>query len=309
MNITQRQLRLFTATAAAGSLSGASQRLHLSQPAFTRALQALEAQLGVRLFERTTRRLALTAEGRRFLPAAQRLLAEMDQALAELHGQPAGLAGSVTIALGSAFGGSVMPALLKTWHAQHPAVRLALVDDNSRGITARVLQGEADLGIGSVLGAAPGLVTRVLLSAPLGLLAHPLHHRLPQRATMATAAALPLVKEADDTSVMQLLRAHGSPLVAAMERGVEVTSLSLQLALVHAGVGVAVLSALGASHPQAAGLRFVPLSPRVERQVVLMHRRDRPLRAPAQALVDALGPALAAAQLHAQVRREKHAES
>lgn len=303
MNLTQRQLLLFTTIAATRNLSRASERLHLSQPAFTRALQALEAQLGVRLFHRSTRALELSADGRRFLPAAQRLLADMQQALQDLQGRGDTLSGPVSLALGTAFGGCVLPAALQRLAQRHPAVRVQVRDDSSRGITARVLDGEVDFGIGSVLGPAPGLLTRSLLVAPLGLLAHPAHHRLPARASIASAARLPLVKEADDTSIMQLLRDQGSAWAAAMDGGTEVSSLSLQLALVRAGVGVALLSALAASHPEAHDLRFVPITPRLQRQVVLMQRRDRPLRPAAQALADMLDEVLPGLPLHPLVRR------
>jgi LysR family carnitine catabolism transcriptional activator len=298
MNLTQRQLQLFTTTAVTLNLSRAAERLHLSQPAFTRALQALEAQLGVRLFERSTRQMTLTADGQRFLPAAQRLLDDLRHAVADLQGQGTGLSGRVALALGSAFGGCVLPAALSAFGRAHPAVRVQLLDDNSQGITARVVQGEVDFGIGSVVGAAAGLVAHPLLQAPLGLLAHPAHHRLPARPSLARAQALPLVKEAEDTSIMQLLRSQGSPWAAAMEQGVEVSSLSLQLSLVQAGLGVAVLSALGASHPQASGLSFVPFGPRVWRQLFLLHRRDRPLRPAAQALAAAIQSALRQVDWH-----------
>ncbi len=302
MNLTQRQLQLFTTTAVTLNLTRAAEQLHLSQPAFTRALQALEGQLGLRLFARSTRRLALTADGQRFLPAAQRLLDDLRHAVADLQGHGAGLSGRVGVALGTAFGGSAMPAVLRAFGQAHPDVHVHLLDDNSQGITARVAQGEVDFGIGSVVGAAAGLVAQPLLRAPLGLLAHPGHHRLPARPSLARTHALPLLKEAEETSIMHLLRSLGSPWAAAMEHSVEVSSLSLQLSLVQAGIGVAVLSALGASHPQASGLQFVPFGPRSWRQLFLLHRRDRPLRPAAQAFADSIQEALPRVDWHPGVQ-------
>jgi LysR family transcriptional regulator, carnitine catabolism transcriptional activator len=304
MNVTQRQLQLFVAAAATLNITRASEVVHLSQPAFTRALRAFEAQLGVALFHRSTRRLALTADGRRFLPVAQRLLGDLAHAVAGIRSPRAGLGGTVEIATGTAFACTVLPPVLRQFTRAHPDVRVRLRDDNSEGVTSRVERGEVAFGIASVVGNAGGLATRRLLSAPLGLLAHPAHHRLPARPALARLAALPLIKEADDTSIMTLLRQHGSALVAAMERGIEVSSLAVQLALVRAGAGVAVLSALGASHPEARGLAFVALSPALRREVFMIHRRDRPLRAPAQALADAIDAALPGAPLHAAVRIE-----
>ena len=89
---------------------------------------------------------------------------------------------------------------------------------------------------------------------------------------------------------------------AQMEGGVEVSSLSIQLAMAQAGVGVAVLSALGASHPQARGMRFVPLRPAVRREVFLQQRRDRPLSASARVLRDALLAPLHVPEAHPSIR-------
>lgn len=301
MNITQRQLLLFTTAAATLNVTRASELVHLSQPAFTRALQALEAQLGVALFRRTTRSLALTAEGRRFLPDAQRLLADLEHAVRDLTGRRRGLSGIVSLAVGTAFACVVLPRVLRRFTQRHPDVRITLRDDNSQGITARVTNADVDFGIASVIGGSASLETRRLLTAPLGLLANPAYHTLPARPSLARLRSLPLVKEADDTSIMTLLRQHGSALVGPMERGIEASNLAVQLALVRAGVGVTVLSAMGASHPSTRGLAFVPLVPAIRRELFLMHRRDRPLHAPAQALADAIRAELPESPLDSRI--------
>lgn len=287
MNMTQRQLRFFVTTAALGNISRAAEALHISQPALTRALAVFEQQMAVTLFARTTRRLTLTPEGERFLPVARRLLIDLDDAAHTFTPQANGLHGRVSLAVGSAFGATVLPAVLQRYVAQYPAVRVCVVDDNSEGITRRVRQAEADLGIGTPVGDIDALHCQRLLSAPLGLLAHPAHFTLVSTEP-AQLAQLPLLKEGADTSIMQLLRLHGSPLVAQMAAGVEVSSLGIQLALARAGVGVAVLSALGASHRDAQDMVFTPLSPPVHRELFLMQRRDRPATPAAAALAKAL---------------------
>ena len=148
------------------------------------------------------------------------------------------------------------------------------------------------------------LLCHKLLSAPIGLLADPTHFPLKARPTAKDLAALPLLKEPADTSIAQVLRAHGSEVLAQMERGTEVSSLALQLALAQAGVGVAVLSALGASHPQARGLTFVPLRPPVAREIFLIRHRNRTPNPTARALLEVLAQTLAApgTGLHPLVR-------
>ncbi len=71
------QIESFVAVAEEGAVVRAAQRLHISQPPLTRRLQALEHELGVRLFERMPRGMRLTDEGQRLLPRARRILAEV----------------------------------------------------------------------------------------------------------------------------------------------------------------------------------------------------------------------------------------
>lgn len=274
MNLSQRQLRLFVTTAALGNMSRAAEALHISQPALTRALAVFEQQMSAPLFARTTRRLSLTPEGERFLPIARRLLQDLDDATQSFQSNVAHLQGRVTLAVGSAFGATVLPAVLKAFVSHHPGVRVCVTDDNSEGITRRVRQGEADLGVASPIGDIDGLECQRLLSAPLGLLAHPAHFQL-AGISPEHLLNVPLLKEGADTSIMQVLRLHGSPLVAQMAKGVEVSSLGIQLALARAGVGVAVLSALGASHRDALDMVFTPLVPAARRELFLLRRRDR----------------------------------
>ena len=178
MNLTQRQLRMFVTTAAVGNISRASEALHISQPALTRALQEFESQLGVALFLRTTRQLGLTPEGERFLPVAQRLLHDLAEAAALIQGEATGQRGSVSLAVGEAFGCTVLPDILHAFVKTHPGVRVRVVNDNSQGITCRVAQGEVDFGIGSPVGRTEALRFTKLLSAPLGLLFNPELHQL-----------------------------------------------------------------------------------------------------------------------------------
>ena len=118
MNLTQRQLNMFVTTADLMNISRASEVLHISQPALSRALQELEAQLGVALLQRTTRQLSLTPDGQQFLPVAQRLLRDLEQATADLREQAKGLTGSVTLAVGSAFGCTVLPEIIRSFSAR-----------------------------------------------------------------------------------------------------------------------------------------------------------------------------------------------
>ena len=302
MNLTQRQLRMFVTTASVMNISRASQALHISQPALSRALQDMESQLGVKLLLRTTRQLSLSHDGERFLPVAQRLLRDLEQATADVREQAAGLTGSVTLAVGSAFGCAVLPTVMGSFAISHPGVQLRIVDDNSAGICSRVRNAQADLGVGSPAGDISGLSCTLLLTAPLGLLGRPDRFAMGNAGPSGDISNLPIFKEPADSSVMQALQSRGSALVAQMSRGAEVSSLALQLALARAGVGVAVVSALGASHADADDLQFIALHPSIEREVFIMTRRDREISPPARALAGAISNGLIQTALHPAVR-------
>jgi LysR family carnitine catabolism transcriptional activator len=278
MNISQKQLRLFITTAQAGHITHASEILGISQPTLTRALAKFEGELGVTLFFRTTRRLRLTPEGLRFLPIAQRLLHQLDDAREALNGHASDLAGKVSLTMDSAVGGTLMPPLLKMFTERYPDVRVRVEESFGLETTAAVQSGEVDLGIGTPQGDITGLRCDLLLHAPLGVVYHPDQYQL-KDGSLETLASLPVLKERPNSSIIDLLRLNGSPIVSMMSKGIDltsVTSLTMQLALVQAGLGVAVLSALAASHPQATVLNFMPLTPIVERPVFLIQRDDRP---------------------------------
>lgn len=307
MNLSLRQLRLFVTTATLGNISHAAQTLHISQPALTRAIQEFEALLGAPLFHRTTRKLELSAHGQQFLPVAERLLQDLEKASSSIREQVQGSGGAVSLAVGTAFGCAVLPSALKAFSSTHPGVRVRLIDDNSAGITSSVARSLVDLGIGSPVGDTAALSCTSLLTAPIGVLANPAFFRLKSRVTAEDLASLPLLRESNDTSIMHLLRTHGSELVAQMDSGVEVSSLSLQIAMARAGVGVAVLSALGASHGAAEGLRFAALSPALSRGVFLMSRRDRPMSPVAAELTRVIFQAMHEASLPPGVKIARHA--
>jgi DNA-binding transcriptional LysR family regulator len=148
MTVELRHLRAFLAIAAEGTITRAAARLHVTQPALSRTLRQLEAHLGVRLVDRSTHHLQLTAAGHAFRPRAAAAVTAVDEAL--------GPAGAVTwpLRLGhawSALGEHTTP-LLRRWKQEHPDTPLQLlrVDDRTAGldhgtVDVAVIRGEAEL--------------------------------------------------------------------------------------------------------------------------------------------------------------------
>ncbi|MCV6612808.1 MAG: LysR family transcriptional regulator [Amphritea sp.] len=88
-NLSIRHLRAFREVAQCGSFTQAAQRLHLTQSTLTATVKQLEQEIGLTLFDRTTRRVVLTREGQQFRSVAERLISDFDTAITDLRPLPA----------------------------------------------------------------------------------------------------------------------------------------------------------------------------------------------------------------------------
>lgn len=301
MNISLRQLRAFVAVAKTGSFTAAGRELHLTQSTLTKTIRELESEVHLQFFERTTRRVQLTSDGSAFLPVAKRLLQDFDLSLEDLREHASGHSGTVRVACGTAFATTVLPKAVSRFRSSHPGVLMHVLDDTSGGVVRRVATGEVDFGFGSMVGAgAKALSARRLLTARLGVLFPPPRFgTLPGKVTLASLHALPLLRDNPDTSIATVLHERGVYFPQQGQETVEVSNLAVQFAMVRAGVGACVLSALAASHPSAKGLPFRLIqSPTVSRDIYLFSRRERVLSPAAEAFMQVLDAVLPTLDLH-----------
>jgi len=123
---TLGEMSIFSKVVGAGSLSAAAKELGMSTAVVSRRLAALESRLGVRLINRTTRSLHLTDEGARYYDACSRLLAEIEEADAEVSAGRAEPRGALRVALPAAFGHLHVAPLVPRFAARYPNVQVAL---------------------------------------------------------------------------------------------------------------------------------------------------------------------------------------
>ena len=164
-----RALELFAAIVAEGSFSAAGRRLGLTPSGVARAVDRIEARLGVRLLLRTTRALTLTAEGLAYLTAARRILADLDEAEQSIADQGAPR-GRLRVSTALAHGRLCVVPLLGAFTAAYPGIQLDL------GTTDRVVDvaaGEADVAIRFGPLADSGLTARRLGGSPRVIVASP----------------------------------------------------------------------------------------------------------------------------------------
>src|SRR5690242_10930423 len=288
MKIDTLGVQAFIAIADQGGFGRAAESLHITQTALSRRVQNLEAFLGVKLVERTTRSVSLTAIGRDFLPQARRLLTDLASALVEIRESGKALRGDVTIACVPTVGVQYLPDIVRQYAELYPANRLRILDHSSSGVAAAVLRREAEFGINMQGTAHPELTSVPLLKDRLVLVCradHPLARRktLPWKALEPYPVILPGHESGNRPHLDLALERHKLKLQAFYE----VQRSSTAVGMVAKGVGVAVVPALAVQTDAYPGLRVIGLvDPVVSRNMVLLSRSKAHLTPAAQGLYD-----------------------
>ena len=168
------QVEAFLEIGRQGNLSRAAEALHVSQPALTARLQALESELGQPLFVRGRRGMTLTDAGRAFQPYAERAVIALDEGAALVRDLAQGGAGELVLGAAPAVSAYVLPSLLVRFTARHPRVRLIVRTGHTEEILAMALRREIDLGLVREL-RHRDIESRPLYEDELVLVAHPEH--------------------------------------------------------------------------------------------------------------------------------------
>lgn len=290
MRIDTLGVQAFIAIADHASFSRAADSLHVTQTALSRRVQNLEAFLGVKLIERTTRSVALTRVGRDFLPQARRLLTDLASALVEIRESGKALRGDVTIACVPTVGVHYLPGIVREYARRYPTNRVRILDHSSSGVAAAVLRREAEFGINMQAPGHPELASIPLLQDRLVLVCrddHPLARRrsLAWKALERFAVILPGHESGNRPHLDMALERHEIRLQAHYE----VQRSSTAVGMVAKGVGIAVVPALAVQADAYPGLRIIALvQPVVSRTLVLLSRIKAHLTPAAQALYDLL---------------------
>ena len=282
MSIDLDQLRTFVAVAECGGLSRAADSLHLSLPAISRRLTALEEDLGIALLERSTRRATLTQTGREFLPRARRVLNELEESLLGIREAASRRRGVVTVACVPTTAYYVLPSALGTFVRRFPEVRVRVLDLSADGVRDAVASGSADFGVGIEGPERPEVEFRTLRQDPFVLVCRHDHPLAIDRAALRW-------RDLEQERLVGVSRRSGNRLIldrALLPRGInpnwqyETEHLSTSFGLVEAGLGVAVAPRLAlprGTHPVLVTRPVV--DPLVERATGLLTRRGTlPLR-------------------------------
>src|SRR6185369_11705098 len=161
-----RHLRYFVAVAEELNFRRAAERLHLAQPALSSQIKDLEEELGVRLFDRTTRSVLLTPTGQLFLKEARGILGATVKAEQLVRKAEQGLVGTLRVGVISPATGPLLAKILRHFHQKYPGVQLSLSSLTSAEQLRRLRAGELDAGLLRPPVNAPELDMRFVEQAP-----------------------------------------------------------------------------------------------------------------------------------------------
>jgi DNA-binding transcriptional LysR family regulator len=275
-------LRYFEAVARHGHVTRAAGELHIAQPSLSKQIQALEAELGVALFDRVGRRIELTAAGRLLLPYARRALREVADARTALRQWSSLEHGQVALGAPPTVGAHLLPRALAEFHQRYPALELSLREMGAARLAALLDEGGIDLAVVSV--ALPAFASAELFTEDLVVavaLNHPLAQRDEVRGAELADEHFILFPEGYElrSRTLQLCRAAGFEPRVVLDGGETDTVVRLAAA----GLGVALVPRLALQG--AAGIVGLDVADsRLRRTLRLIWHPERSLPPAAEAL-------------------------
>jgi DNA-binding transcriptional LysR family regulator len=312
--VTIDEIEAFVSIARLGGFARAAETLHRSQPAISRRIEMLEAELRTPIFERVRGGVVLTEAGRSFLPYAEAVLASLKDGTEAIRGLARGERGAVSVALVGTLASTKFATMLRQFGRRHPHVKLELRTANSEEVSDLVRRGEATLGLRYFTDPDPGLASEVVMEEALVAICAP-EHRLAGRRVRD-----PVALEGERWVAFPPRPRRREPFATALEQRlaaarvepaeiVPIDSLTAQKRFVEAGFGIALVIESSVQEELRLGtLRVIDVPAlRGGVPVVLVRRQNGYLSGAAQTLVAVIraGATERAAPARAQRARKR----
>jgi len=284
-----RQLRYLVALDEERSFTRAASKVLVAQPALSQQIAKLEAELGVPLVDRTTRRVAMTEAGERLVEHARRVLKEVDVAEEEIADLAGVRGGRLTIGASQTVGGFDLLGLLATFHGRYPDVDLALREDLSISLARQLRNDELDLAFITIpAGPATEGLDRRLVSREDMVAVLPIGHELGARRNLR-------VTDLEDQTVVTFR--HGATIRRRLDDAAERAGVDLRVAfetnevtrmraLAAAGLAIAILPRTDAEQPGPPVSAVRLDEPGFRHSVYMCARAGRHHSPAARALID-----------------------
>ncbi|HUN90662.1 MAG TPA: LysR family transcriptional regulator [Burkholderiaceae bacterium] len=287
MNVTLRQIEAFVAVAQHGQFSVGAQRLHVSPSALSMLIRQLEEQIGARLFDRHTRFVRLTDIGAEFLPAASKVIADLEVAITHSRDRSSLRRGRVAVATSTVMASTLVPWVIRRFALANPGIEVVLKDVAEQEIRRLVRVGDVDLGVGTAMsddGDADFAVEPLLEDRLVALV--PPDHALAQKrsVTWRDLAGQPFVALGSGSPLRSIVDRAFASIGAGVTPAYEVSFSSTVISLVANGMGVSALPLNARQLTSKVRVAVRPLvRPVMPRRVCVFRRRDIGLSPAAEA--------------------------
>jgi DNA-binding transcriptional LysR family regulator len=286
MKIPIDGVQAFVHVAELGSFNRAAEHLSITQTALTRRIQSLEAFVGLRLLDRTTRSTALSPMGRDFLPLAQRIVDDLVHGLDRLRTSSRLGVGDVAVATLQSVAFRQLPLALRTYARKYPENRIQLLERSGALVTEAVRQGQADFGIHIQQDTHPDLTEDMLMRDPFVLACSRSHPAAKlKKVTWANLIGIDLITLGGASGNRRIVETQLTKAGLNIRGRFVVESTPSAIALARENVGAAILPAAMNATTVATGLVEVPLvEPVLYRSIALVRRRNETLSPAANSL-------------------------
>ena len=296
--INLRHLRAFRAVAHHGRFTRAADAIGLSQPALSALVAQLEEDLGVKLVHRTTRAVDLTAIGREFLVACERILADVEGAIGDARDYAQLRRGKLRVAALPSVSRILLPATLRAFRDLHPGVMISVVDVLGDPLLEQLLSGQVDLGIGYAEASDELRAERLLTDQLAAVGPDDAFDSLAQQISWAELAQHDIIAMSHGTTVRRVMEDGARRADVALRVVLESQQMPTAIAYARAGLGIAVLPTTALAPGEEQGVRSVPIvAPVIERRLSLLSRRPQALSPAAEAFAALLRGHVAAQRI------------
>ncbi|MDP2298657.1 MAG: LysR family transcriptional regulator [Pseudolabrys sp.] len=275
-NLTPKHLRAVVALARYGSFVAAASSLRISQPGLSRIIQQSEAMLGVKLFARGTRSVAQTEAGRTFIPAAERMLGELQQQAQKARTLDGEMRGQLIIASLMSISHHVLPAALVAFRKKHPKMYVEIKEGLASGVLEDVRSGIADFGIGSAIGLSEGIVADSIVNEPCYVVL-PRRHRLSRMdsPTLKDIADEPMISMPSDSGLRRTLDVFAGERGVVLDHSIVINQFGSLFDFVGRGLGISIVPASALPPANDYPIVVKPLRPAITRRIGVLRLSER----------------------------------
>lgn len=270
------RLRGFYNVARCGGFTAAARRLRLSQPSVSQQVKALEAEIGARLLERTSKSVRLTADGRMLFEMAEKLFETESEIQAIFEDRSRFETTRLTISTNQSVAAHILPPLLERYTSRFPGVEITIHNLKTAEIQESVLEGATDVGIILIEPRAEGLESRAVIPYEMVLITpqdHPLADR--RRVTLRDIARYPFISYTRDTETRRVIDRPfiDEKLKTSVHMALGSTDLIIQY--VQLGYGIAIVHNLNIDDAARESLYIRPLKRYYSRQYIHLIYREQ----------------------------------